>query len=206
MQAGQALSSKDGMQTEKLQTPPPLLTLATFYLQSTQGGYAKMIKGAKVIGVISQIQTGRHIHGLDSIGVVWEYDRAFLKGKEYPAFHPLDRNRLQIQDAEGLDQRKVNAWWVHREKKVMGFKDLQPVKEYEDIDRIQRPPTNEPEDCEGREELGVSRLQKIECSIRAQDLHYSKAWGNSGSDCDEKWLQEVAKVATCGEFEGLKML
>ena len=92
MQAGQALSSKDGMQTEKLQTPPPRPALATFYLQSSQEGNAKIIKGAKVIGVIFQIRTGRHMHRLDSIGMVWEYDRAFLKGREYPACHPLDRN------------------------------------------------------------------------------------------------------------------
>ena len=92
MQAGQALGSKDGMQTEKLQVSPPLLALATFYLQSAQGGYAKMIKGAEVIGVILQNRTERHIHRLDSIGMVWVYDRAFLKGGEYPACHPLDGN------------------------------------------------------------------------------------------------------------------
>ena len=83
----------------------------------------------------------------------------------------------------------------------MGLKDLQLGKGWEDINRILHPPTNKSEGCEGREELGVSRLQKMECSIRAEDLHYSKAWGNSGGDCVEKWLQEVAKVATYGESE-----
>ena len=109
MQASQALSSKDGMQTKKLQAPPPRPALATFYFQSAQGGYAKIINGAKVIGVIFQNRTGRHIHRLDSIGMVWEYDRAFLKGREYLSFHPLDRNSLQMQDTERLGQRKVNA-------------------------------------------------------------------------------------------------
>ena len=46
----------------------------------------------------------------------------------------------------------------------------------------------------------------MERSIRVKDLHYSKAWGDSCGDCGEKWLQEVAGVATCGEFEGLQML
>jgi hypothetical protein len=57
----------------------------------------KMFKGAKVIGVIFQNGTGRHIHRLDSIGMVWEYDRAFFKGRKDLACHPLDRNRLQMQ-------------------------------------------------------------------------------------------------------------
>ena len=88
----------------------------------------------------------------------------------------------------------------------MGLKDLQPVKGWQDIDRILHPPTNKSESGEGREDLEVSRLQKIECSIRVKDLHYSTAWGDSCSDCAEKGLQEVAKFAICGEFEGLEML
>ena len=88
----------------------------------------------------------------------------------------------------------------------MGFEDLQLVKGWEDIDRILRPLTNKSEGCKGREDLEVSRVQKVECSIGMKNLHYSKAWGNGCGDCIEKWLQKAAKVATCGEFEGLKML
>ena len=51
----------------------------------------------------------------------------------------------------------------------------------------------------------MNRLYKEECSIRAKDLHYNKPWGDSCGDCGDKWLQKVAKVATGGEFEGLKM-
>ena len=88
----------------------------------------------------------------------------------------------------------------------MGLKYLQLVKGWEDIDRILYPLTNESEGCEEREDLEVSRLHEVECSIRAKDLQYSKAWGDSCGDCGDKWLQEVAQVATCGEFERLEML
>ena len=88
----------------------------------------------------------------------------------------------------------------------MSLKDLQLVKGWEDIDRNLRPPAHKSEGCEGREDLEVSRLRKVECSIWMKDLHYSKAWGDSRGDCVEKWLQGVAKVATGGKFEGLKML
>ena len=111
-----------------------------------------------------------------------------------------------MQHPEGLDQRKVNAWWVHWEEEMMGFKYLKLVKGGEDIDRILHPLANKSEGCEGRKDLEASRLQKVECSIRVKDLHYSKAWGNSSGDCAEKWLQEVAKAAACGKFEGLKVL
>ena len=88
----------------------------------------------------------------------------------------------------------------------MGFEYLQPVKECEDIDRILRPLTNKSEGCKEREDLEVSRLQKVDCSIGMKYLHYSKAWGDSCGDCVEKGLQEVAKVAICDQFEGLKTL
>ena len=88
----------------------------------------------------------------------------------------------------------------------MGLKDLQLVKGRENIDWILHPPTNKSEGCEGREDVEVSRLQQVECSIRLKGLHYSKAWSDSCGDCVEKRLQEVAKVAICGKFEGLKML
>ena len=41
---------------------------------------------------------------------------------------------------------------------MMGLKDLQLVKGWEDIDRILRPLANESEGCEGREDFEVSRL------------------------------------------------
>ena len=88
----------------------------------------------------------------------------------------------------------------------MDLKDLQLVKGWKDIDRTLHFPTNKSEGCEGREDLEVSRLQKVECSIRVKHLHYSKAWSDRGGDCIEKWHQGAAKVATCGEFEGLKVL
>ena len=58
---------------------------------------------------------------------------------------------------------------------MMALKDLQLVKAWEDIDWILHPPTNKSEGCEGREDLEVSRFQKVERSIRMKDLHYSKA-------------------------------
>ena len=89
---------------------------------------------------------------------------------------------------------------------MLGLKDLQLVKGWEDIDWVLHPPTTKSEGREGREDLEVSRSQKVECSIGMKDLHYSKAWGDRCGDCVEKWLQEVAQVATCGECEGLKLL
>ena len=148
----------------------------------------EMFKGAKVIGVILQIQTGRHIHRMDSVRMEWEYDGAFLECREYLACHPLDRYSLQMQDTEGLGQREVNAWWVNWEEEMMGLKDFQLVKGWEDIDMILHPPTNKPEGCEGREVLEVSRLQKIECSIGVKDLQYRKSCGDSCDDQFEKWL------------------
>ena len=68
-----------------------------------------MFKGAKVVGVIFQIQTGRHIHRMDSIRMEWECDGAILERREYLTCHPLDRDRLQMQDTEGLGQREFNA-------------------------------------------------------------------------------------------------
>ena len=54
--------------------------------------------------------------------------------------------------------------------------------------------------------MEVSGLDKVERSIRVQDLHYSEAVGGSCGNCGDKWLQKVAKVARWSEFEGLKML
>ena len=88
----------------------------------------------------------------------------------------------------------------------MGLKDLQLVEGWEDVDRALHPLTNKSKGCEGREDLEVDRLQKVECSIRVKDLHFGKAWGDRCGDCVQKWLQEAAKVAICGELEGLKML
>ena len=67
-----------------------------------------MVKGTKVIGFIFQNGARRHIDGLDGISMVWEYDGAFFKGRKVPVCHPLDRNRLQAQDMEGLEHREVN--------------------------------------------------------------------------------------------------
>ena len=47
----------------------------------------------------------------------------------------------------------------------MGLKDLQLVEGWKDISRILHPPTTKSEGCEGQEDLEVSRLQKVECSI-----------------------------------------
>ena len=41
---------------------------------------------------------------------------------------------------------------------MMGLKDLQLVKGWEDIDMILHPPTNKSEGCEGREDLEAKRL------------------------------------------------
>ena len=69
----------------------------------------KMFKGTEVIGVIFQNRTGWHRNGLDSIGMLWEYDRGFFEGREGLACHPLNGNTLQLQDAKGLGQREVNT-------------------------------------------------------------------------------------------------
>src|SRR5258706_4016279 len=158
MQAGQALGNKNGMQPYELQIPAPSPPLTTFYLQFVKDRHVKMFKGAKVIGVIFQNRTGRHIHRMDSISMVWEYDRAFLERRKYLTCHPLDRNRPQMQYTEGLSQGKVNAWWVNWEEEMIGIKDLQLGNGWEDIDRILHPPTNKFEGCEGRKDLEVSRL------------------------------------------------
>ena len=96
------------VQSSKLKRSTPSPPLATFHLQSSQWGEMKMVKGTKVIGFIFENGTRRHIDGLDGIGIVWEYDRAFTEGRKDPVCHPLDRNRLQTQDMEGLEHREVN--------------------------------------------------------------------------------------------------
>jgi hypothetical protein len=146
------------------------------------------------------------MHRPDSISTVWEYDRACSEERKDLACHPLDRNRLQMQDNKCLDQRKVNTQWIIWQEKMMGFKGLQIVKVWEDIDRILHPPTNKCKICEGQEYLQVSRLHKIECSIRVKDTHIREVWGDSCGDRSHKQLQEVTKVATCSEFERFKTL
>jgi hypothetical protein len=120
MQDGQTLSSKNRMQSGELLIPSPGSPLPAFDLQSSQWGVMKMFKGAKVIGMKFQNRTGRQIHGLDSISMVWEYDRALLEGWKDAACYPLDRNRLQMQDTERLGQTKVNTWWISLEGKGDG--------------------------------------------------------------------------------------
>jgi len=43
----------------------------------------------------------------------------------------------------------------------MGFKGYQPVKAWEDIKWTVHPPANEPENCEGREDVQAGRLYKV---------------------------------------------
>jgi hypothetical protein len=52
------------------------------------------------------------------------------------AGHPLNRNRLQIQELEGMDKRKGGIWWIDWEAKVASFKGLQPLKVWKDIYRL----------------------------------------------------------------------
>ena len=81
--------------------------------------------------------------------MVWEYDGAFFERRKGPTCYSLDRNRLQMQDAEDLGQRKINSWWINWEGKVMGLKYLQLVKAWEDVDWILHLPANKSEGCEG---------------------------------------------------------
>jgi hypothetical protein len=132
---GQSLSSENGMQSGKLQIPSPFRALATFYLQLTQARAIKMFKGSELIGIIFQNQTGGNINGPHNISLLWEYDSASSEGRKDPAFHPLDRNKLQMQFTE-------------HEAEMMGLTNLQLVKAWEDINRILHPPPIESEGCE----------------------------------------------------------
>ena len=67
-----------------------------------------MVKGTKIVRFIFQNGARRHIDRLDGISIVWEDDRAFVEGRKDPVCHPLDRNRLQMQDMEGLEHRELN--------------------------------------------------------------------------------------------------
>ena len=87
----------------------------------------------------------------------------------------------------------------------MSLECLQLVKIWKNIHRTLHPPTNKSQDRKRREDLDVGGLDKVGCSIRVQDLHYSESWGGSCSDCGHEWLQKVAKVARWSEFEGLKV-
>ena len=88
----------------------------------------------------------------------------------------------------------------------MGFKHLELVKVRKDIHGILHPPTNKSQSRKGCEDLEVSGLDKVGCSVRVKDLHYSEAWGDSCGDRGHKGLCKVAKVARWSEFEGLEML
>lgn len=65
-----------------------------------------MFKGGKVIGNISENRIGKHKHRLDSINMMWEYDRAFLKGRKDLACHPIGLKQISgggSGSAEGQD-------------------------------------------------------------------------------------------------------
>jgi len=128
---------------------PPLRGVFLLCFAGPERPQTQVPEVVKVIGVIFQNRTGGHIHRLDGVGMVWEYDRAFFEGGKDPACHPLDGNRPQMQDVEGLDQRKVNTWWINQEEKMMGFKSLQVGKVWEDIHWILHLPIAKSQDCEG---------------------------------------------------------
>jgi len=105
MQAGQAPSSKNAIQSRELRITSLSPPLATFHLQSSQWGMLKMFKGAKVIGVIFQNRIGKQIHTLDSINMEWECDRAFFVRRKDPAGYPLERK-------DDGTQRSPTCEWV----------------------------------------------------------------------------------------------
>ena len=72
---------------------------------------------------------------MDSVGIMWEYDTAFLKGRENMASHPLDRKGLQIQEMEGDDKNKRGIWWIEWEVESANLKGLQALKVWEYIYR-----------------------------------------------------------------------
>jgi hypothetical protein len=139
---------------------------------------AKVSQGAKVIGIIFEIDARRHRNRLesDSVDMVWESNRANREGGKNTACHPLDRNRLQKQVLEGLDKRKVKIRWIDWEEEMMGGKGPQPLEVWEDIHRtlhsLGQPKIENPE---GVEDADTGWLHKIEHSIEITKLHVSQS-------------------------------
>ena len=71
--------------------------------------------------------------------MVWEFNCAPRESRKNFSCHPLDRNRFQIQIAQGLDERKGGIRSIIWELEVPGFKFLESVKVWEDICRVFHP-------------------------------------------------------------------
>ena len=141
---------------------------------------------------------------MDSVSVVWEYDTAFLKGRENMSGHPLDRNGLQIQEAEGADKRKGGIWWIDREAQSARLEGLQPMKVWENVYGAVHPPKLlDFKGTEGVEKMYQSRLGKAEHSGRICKGHSGEIGRGIFADCSHELLNEVAKTA--GQCEGLKV-
>src|SRR5258706_6281560 len=119
----------------------------------------------------------------------WKYNMAFHKGRENMASHPLDRNRFQMQEMEGRDERKGSVWWIDREGKAAGVKGLQPLKVWKDIHRVIH--LFGQLDLKSREGVGdiqTRGLHKVEYSNRICKSHCSEIGRGIVADCSHECL------------------
>ena len=127
--------------------------------------------------------------------MVWKYDLALIKGRENMTRHPLDRNRLQMQDTEGKGERKWRIWLIDWEAKVADIKGYQPRKVWKNIHRVIHllgQLDNKPR--EGVGDTQTSRLHKVEYSSRISKVHCSEIGRGTSTDCSHDLLKELAKT------------
>ena len=137
--------------------------------------------------------------------MAWKYDFAMHKRRENMTTHPLDRNRLQIQDMESMNKRKGGIRWIDWEAKVAGLKDLQPLEVWKDIYRVTHPLGQlDFESPEGLGDMPTCRLHKVEYSNRICKHDCREIGRCTSADCSQDWFKKLAKTA--GHSEGLKAL
>ena len=147
---------------------------------------------------------GDRLEGLHGVSMVWKCDEAFLQGREIMASHPLDRNRLQLQETEGKGERRKGIRRINWEAKVAGIKVLQSQKVWEDIYRAGHPLGQEySKPREGVGDMQTSRLHKVGDSSRIFKPESSEIGRGTSADCSHEWLNELAKTA--GQFEVFKV-
>ena len=165
----------------------------------------KTREGIKIIGVIFQRGASGHSNRLEAYGInmVWECNMTVPEDWKNLSCHPLDRNRFQMQTAQGLDERKGGIRRIIWEVEVPGFKHLESVKVWEDICRALHP-FGQP-DREIREEVEAVWSHKVGYSISVMKFHTPEVWCGSCGDCSHEWFKGAAKITALVQLEELKV-